>query len=263
MALVNEILNLLAAGPASSSELAARLGVTRQAVHHQLKLLERSGEVERRGKARATRWWRRYEHRFSWPLSNPDGSVPAEHEMWADAWGVIQASLPGLSAGARSALAYGATEVLNNAIDHSGGRVVTLSSQRQSTDLELVIADDGIGALAHVQQRFGLPSPLDAIVHIAKGRQPTDPTRHSGEGLFFTSKIFDHFELDANGHAWKVDNVRHDMTVAPGAAQQGTRVTLQLDLNTTRSPREVFEMSTDPDSLAVTSNLLRVSLADH
>jgi hypothetical protein len=81
--------------------------------------------------------------------------------------------------------------------------------------------------------------------------------------LFFTSKIFDYFELDANGHAWKVDNLRQDMTVAPGVTHKGTRVTLRIDLNTTRSPRMVFELYTDPDSLAVTSNRLRVSLADH
>jgi hypothetical protein len=122
---------------------------------------------------------------------------------------------------------------------------------------------DGIGAFEHVRRGFGLPTHLEAIAHLAKGRQTTDPTRHTGEGIFFTSRIFDRFELDANGFTWTVDNERSDQSVAPSAVRPGARVTLGLDVQTARSPQSVFEQYTDPESLRVSRTRVRVSLADY
>lgn len=184
--------------------------------------------------------------------------------MWSQAWGDIHDVLPTTPSGqAVGILNYGVTEVLNNAIDHSGGTTVRLSSRLHPGELEIVITDDGVGALKHVQDHFGLPSGLDAIAHIAKGQQPTDPARHSGQGLFFTSKAFDRFELDANGHTWTVDNSRGDMAIGRGTSQRGTRVSLLLSLSTTRSIKEVFDRFSDSETYRITKNVLRVSLATH
>ena len=234
-------------------------------MHWHLRKLVESGEVVSTGKARATRWRRRFDFVFTWPLKVPEGeSPPAEHEMWSQAWAEIHIGLPtSPSPQAVGILNYGVTEVLNNAIDHSGGTTVRLSSRVQAHGIEIVITDDGVGALKHVQDHFGLPSGLDAIAHIAKGKQPTDPARHSGQGLFFTSKALDRFELDANGHIWMVDNTRGDTAIGRGTTKTGTRVSLILSLSTTRSIKDVFDRFTDSETHRITKNVLRVSLATH
>ena len=35
-----------------------------------------------------------------------------------------------------------------------------------------------------------------ALFELSKGKFTTDPSRHSGEGVFFTSRMFDDFEID-------------------------------------------------------------------
>lgn len=38
-----------------------------------------------------------------------------------------------------------------------------------------------------------------ALFELAKGKLTTDPSKHTGEGVFFTSRMFDSFEISANG----------------------------------------------------------------
>ena len=147
--------------------------------------------------------------------------------MWREVTDAVPDTLDDATDETRRCLDYGVTEMLNNAIDHSEGSVVTLAIRADDDNVEIVIGDDGIGALQNVRTHFDLANDLEAIVHIAKGRQTTAPAFHSGQGLFFTSKVVDYFNLDSGQQAWKVDNVRDDETVAPGSGQRGTRVTLE------------------------------------
>jgi len=38
---------------------------------------------------------------------------------------------------------------------------------------------------------------MSAIQEILKGKTTTDPERHSGQGIFFTSKMADQFIIDS------------------------------------------------------------------
>src|SRR5690606_39626838 len=60
----------------------------------------------------------------------------------------------------------------------------------------------------HVRAKLELSSRLEALQEISKGKTTTLPDRHTGEGIFFTSKVADHFEITANGLRWEVDNLR-------------------------------------------------------
>ena len=61
------------------------------------------------------------------------------------------------------------------------------------------VQDDGVGVFRRVCEDFGYATPQDAIVQLEKGKLTSDPTRHSGEGLFFSSKAVTRFRLESQG----------------------------------------------------------------
>lgn len=253
------ILQLLTDGPQTSTDLAEQLSISRQAVHVRLVNLEKESLVESSGKGRATRWFlrRQVDTTFAWTID----SEAQEDLMWAD----IKRSpfLDGASEASRKAIVFAVTEMLNNAIDHSSGSVVVANLWRSENKLVIEIADDGIGAFQNVMDFFGLESERDAIAHLSKGKQTTAEHAHSGQGIFFTSKIVERFEIASHESVWLVDNVREDQTIISRQYVKGTSVKMTFDLTSTRNPGSVFSDFTDPETLHFNKTVLHVVLANH
>lgn len=132
-------------------------------------------------------------------------------------------------------------EMLNNAIDHSEGTVVKISFQVTDEKWSFRIEDNGVGVFGKVQKGFHLATPFESIAELSKGKRTTAPARHSGEGIFFTSKSVDHFQLESNGISWEVDNLRNDFSLGQSKVTIGTQVSIDLEANTTRTYIQVFE----------------------
>lgn len=157
-------------------------------------------------------------------------------------WSIVKPKLDLVAGGpAEQILAYAFTEMLNNAIDHSGGAYVDVSAFASEGGLRVMIQDDGRGAFAHLAKGLGLPDNFTAIQELTKGKRTTAPDRHTGEGIFFTSKAVDVFRLSANGIDWTVDNLRNDQAVGMSRVVQGTTVSLELDPATDRDLSELFQ----------------------
>jgi anti-sigma regulatory factor (Ser/Thr protein kinase) len=252
-----QILEFLAGGAHSSGELARALGISRQGVLQHLIRLEQIGLVRRTGLSRATRWERTIEHRFVWDLDR----TLEEDELWR----VVRSSVPELSelgAAAVAILNYAMTEIINNALEHSEGTEVAVHVRRRAERLIFEVADDGVGALTKVRAHFDLPSESEAAFHISKGRQTTAQTGHSGEGLFFTSKLFDRFALRCERHAWLVDNLLGDQAIAAGTGRPGTMVEMELDPSTSLRLRQVFDAYSDVETPGLQRSHIRIHLAD-
>lgn len=144
-------------------------------------------------------------------------------------------------------MTYAFTEMLNNAIDHSAGTHVDVALWRDSTRIAFQISDDGRGVFARVREGLGLESDLHAAAELSKGKRTTWAERHSGEGIFFTSKAVSTFRLSANGIRLTIDNIRGDSALGISAGGQGTTVDASLDLPPPRTLRSVFEEFTDDD----------------
>lgn len=90
---------------------------------------------------------------------------------------------------------YCFTELLNNAIDHSEGTSVVIGVFKPSSDAVItLIRDNGVGIFRKIQEAFSLDDPREAILELAKGKLTTDPARHTGEGIFFSSRCCDDFQ---------------------------------------------------------------------
>jgi anti-sigma regulatory factor (Ser/Thr protein kinase) len=94
-------------------------------------------------------------------------------------------------------------ELLNNAIDHSGGTQVAVSVRQTPTQVQLLVSDDGRGLFDRVRECFAIDDPSLAMLELSKGKLTTVPDRHTGRGLFFTSQLADVFDLHANGTAFQ------------------------------------------------------------
>ena len=85
---------------------------------------------------------------------------------------------------------------------------------------------------------------LHSLQKLSKGKTTTQPEEHSGEGLFFTSKMVSGFRLKANGLAWIVDNELRDQTVESAEPAPGTEVEVQFSASTQTTAEAVFERYT-------------------
>jgi anti-sigma regulatory factor (Ser/Thr protein kinase) len=94
-------------------------------------------------------------------------------------------------------------ELLNNAIDHSEGAHVAVSLRQTPTQVQLLVSDDGRGVFDKIHAAFSLEDPALAMLELSKGKLTSQPERHTGRGLFFTSRLADVFDLHANEHAFQ------------------------------------------------------------
>lgn len=90
---------------------------------------------------------------------------------------------------------YGFTEMLNNVIDHSASPDADCRYSRTYTSIWMTVADHGVGIFEKIQKDFGLADPRSALLELSKGRLTSDKARHTGEGIFFTSRMFDRFSI--------------------------------------------------------------------
>ena len=145
-----------------------------------------------------------------------------------------------LNTAAGRIIRYAFTEMLNNAIDHSGSQRATISWWVDTDQWTFEVRDYGVGAYVKLRDGLQLSSEFEAVQELSKGKRTTDRLRHTGEGIFFTSKAVDLFRLTSSGVRWTVDNLRHDIALGLVAAAEGTSVVCQINPQTDRKLPEVF-----------------------
>ena len=94
----------------------------------------------------------------------------------------------------------------------------------------------------------------------------TDPKRHSGEGIFFTSRMFDHFAILAGGlffdHRCEA-RTGPDWLLEREPTDAGTRVVMELNNHTARTTKKVFDEFSSGDDYGFTKTVVPVDLANY
>lgn len=146
----------------------------------------------------------------------------------------------------KSIFEYAFSEMLNNAIEHSGSEKIRVSVSLVGDTLTFIIDDFGIGVFRNIMKKRGLHSELEAIQELLKGKVTTAPKLHSGEGIFFTSKIGDEFVLDSFGHEFIADNMLKDIFIKKIKGQkQGTKVRFRINTHDRQHLNDVFRKYTN------------------
>jgi excisionase family DNA binding protein len=181
----------------------------------------------------------------AWARTLPISGL-AEDRVWRDLIHDLDHASQPLTP-AMHIMRYAFTEMLNNAIDHSGGTHVQIEWWEVPDNLAFEIRDNGQGIFSHLRDGLALEDHFAAIQELSKGRTTTSPHEHTGEGIFFTSKAVDIFEIAGNGWRWTIDNLRGDQAVGADPARPGTTVSCEIDPATTRHLDQVFDAFTDED----------------
>jgi hypothetical protein len=156
---------------------------------------------------------------------------------------------------------YGFTEMFNNVIDHSEAHYVSLSLSKTATATAVYIQDDGVGVFKKIQAALKLEDERHAALELAKGKFTTNPTRHSGEGIFFTSRIFDEFVIMSGEVLFSHDLYGDGDWIAPSSsASRGTLVRMVLRNDTMRTLKKVFDQFASDDDYEFTKTIVPVKL---
>jgi anti-sigma regulatory factor (Ser/Thr protein kinase) len=142
-------------------------------------------------------------------------------------------------------LIYGFMEIFNNAIEHSQGKNITVIIKQNKIFIEMWIIDDGIGIFTKIKNKFNLLNKEDSLLELSKGKRTTDRSRHSGQGIFFTSKMFDYFMIYSDKIQFISGDNEDSNEIMPTPEEikikTGTLVVMRLLISTTRTTKEIFD----------------------
>lgn len=245
-----------------SKHIGSVFSISPQAVNNHIRRLENEGWLTSSGIGKGKRYFlgdlRKYRSYF------PFSSDLAEDQIWRSHFSFI---FEGLPENIVDICQYGFTEMVNNAIDHSGGEGVYLSIERNSQRIVLYVIDDGEGIFRRIKRLCELPDERQAILELSKGKLTTDPERHTGEGIFFTSRAFDQFEIDSMGLTFSHnDDFDYDFLNESeiSAENVGTLVYMSIQRESERNIQEGFDkFTTGPDEFQFNKTVIPVRLAQY
>ena len=244
-------------GRGVAGRLASEFGLSRQAINVHLQALLHSKQVEAEGSTRAR------VYRLA-TLTETVRSYPREglreDVVWQEVFAPVYAGLP---ENVRDTWHYGVTEMVNNAIDHSGSAQVHVGVRRNAVFTDGWVADDGEGIFLKIQRALNLYDPREAILELAKGKLTTDPANHTGEGIFFASKVFDAFDIRAGRLHFMHDHGTLDALMERPADAPGTLVLMRLANDSPRMAKTVFDEFAAPEEYTFAKTIVPVRLAQY
>ena len=149
--------------------------------------------------------------------------------------------LGNIEAGVKEIIEYGFSEVMNNIISHSEGQMCNIILLKNEGSISLMINDDGVGIFFKLTKHFSLGNNRHSILELSKGKLTTDPVNHTGDGLFFVSRLFDSFILDASGLAWRYNQNLNEWSVVPSKKNKGTSIFLEISNFSNRTLCQVMQ----------------------
>jgi len=240
------ILACAARGGPLASMATTDTGLTRVAVSRRIQKLANSGYLERHGTG-TRQTYSLGAHRFWLAMQEREAIARRGGEMavWEMHLAPLLADLrPNVRGLANTAF----TEMLNNALDHSEAQRVLMGLHLQGAQLQMVVADDGIGIFDKVAKAADLFDTRLAILELAKGKYTTAAAGHSGMGIFVSSRMMDGFAIESCGlrfdpHETRAPLPRFDWLDLAGLFKPGqarTVVRMALALNSPRNSNDVY-----------------------
>jgi anti-sigma regulatory factor (Ser/Thr protein kinase) len=242
----------------TSPEVAAAAGVSRQTAYNWLSRMTAEGLLTKEGNKRSTRYHLNAQRATTYPLEGL-----TENEVWGHERIALRQFDPDIEEMPtfRQVLNFAFTEMVNNAIDHSRGSELRVRWFLKENMLAFEIEDDGIGAFESLRESRGLKDDFEAVGELSKGKQTTDPARHSGLGIFLTSRLVNRFVLAANHLTWTVDTDLDDSAVGwLDRPRHGTLVRCEVLYDTTMTLTAVMSALQDPVTQRLNKTSIRIDL---
>lgn len=238
---------------------AEHFGITRQAVNKHLQRLTSEKALSESGRTRNRSY--ALSPLLEWRMGYQTSPELAEDVVWSNDVRQVIGKLP---SNALDIWHYGFTEMFNNAIDHSGGTEILLRVRKTAMRTEMFLLDNGVGIFRKIQTAMNLLDERHAVLELSKGKLTTDPRNHTGEGIFFTSRMFDSFDILSGGvHFTHQFGDDRDWILEMEQFQTGTVVWMELNNHTARTTRRIFDQYSSGDDLGFNKTVVPVKLAQY
>ncbi|MDX2085053.1 MAG: DUF4325 domain-containing protein [Candidatus Melainabacteria bacterium] len=237
--------------------LSQESGLSRQQINNYLKRWIEEGRLERQGTSRKPRYI----------LKEIQESYEIDLTLYRDESSIfsitVKDSLKALPANIYNILQFAFTEMVNNVIDHSGGTLLRIGLTITATRIQLYIADNGEGIFHRIQRLLGLSSPQQAILKLSPGKFTTDPTRHTGQGIFYTSRMCDLFFICSRSLIFTHHNSNSNDRLSETniKQEQGTIVWMELSRSSTLTSKEIFDRYADEKDYSFSKTEFSMRLA--
>lgn len=229
------------------SAVAAAFEISRQSAHEHIKKLQEEGLIESIGNTKSTSYHFRKLFEESFKIKIEDGL--AEDKVWREKISPLLAPQKPKDT-ILTICQYGFTEMFNNVIDHSEADTCTVNVTYHTRKIEIDIRDNGVGIFNKIKKAYKLEDQRHALLELAKGKLTTDPKHHSGQGVFFTSRVFDKFSIlsgelfytrfDDGDEGWLLEDAKQDI--------KGTSIFLNIDPFSKRTLKEIFDRYSGVDT---------------
>ena len=232
------ILNNVESHPRDISRITAQeFEVTRPAIGRHLRALVDDGFLIATGATKARKYTLQ-----TLTKTRIDFSVDSalqEDVVWRES---VLPLMTDAASNVRDICQYGFTEMFNNIIDHSESDTATVRLIENAARIEIQVHDSGVGIFHKIQRHFQLADPRHALLELSKGKITSDTTNHTGEGIFFTSRMFDEFVISSGTLAFVRLNKDDDWLIEVEERRRlsGTLVSMEINLNATRTMSSVL-----------------------
>lgn len=220
-----------------------QFGFSRQRAHQYIAREIKNGKIIKIGLTNSTRYFLVGGKNIEFSQEITPGL--AEDQIWSK---YVKPMLLNCPENIQQICAYGFTEIYNNAIEHSDGTIIYTELKINDSELTITIIDNGVGIFQKIKNALRLDSIRESLLHLSKGKFTTDPSNHTGEGIFFTSRIFDRFSIFSNDLCYTFEN--EDWFLSPEKNEpfgQGTLIKMVLSLNSKKTPKEVMDKYSDQE----------------
>ena len=257
--IIKTILLEISNGSYNSKKIEQKYKISRQTVQRYIRRLREDDIISRQGTRRNPIYKLIFkEEKHSYKNENLD-----EQLIWSQD---IVPFFKDVNHNTYNKLEYIFCEIFNNAIDHSGGSSINVSCSLSAVSAIISIKDNGIGIFTKLQQALNLPEKRFGILELYKGKLTTDPHSHSGEGIFFSSRIADIFAIFSDdlcfcsGQFNKPDGILFETE----ELKTGTMVLFEVNFTTPTTIKEVFDKFTEhPEHVGFTKTQVPVRMLNY
>jgi Mn-dependent DtxR family transcriptional regulator len=143
--------------------------------------------------------------------------------------------------------AYAFSEMVNNVMDHSEAENLDVFISKNYLHTSVTLIDDGIGIFEKIKEHFSYESLDEARCELFKGKLTTDEKNHSGEGIFFSSRMMDSFFILSSGKIFSTDKYESAREHDADMPSKGTAVVMTLSNFTHRRISDIFDVYSNVD----------------
>ena len=236
------ILEKIAEGnPSVTRAVSETLEINQNTVHSYITEMIEDGVITRKKRGEYELVKKTYEHRLIRANGDLDSDMSAYHQFLGEILRNETKNVQGI-------WEYAFSEMINNVMDHSCASEALIRVIRDSLRTTVILTDNGVGIFRKIREYFNLESLDEAIEELFKGKLTTDSLHHSGEGIFFTSRMMDDFLILSDDKVFCINKYDESTLTDIGMPTAGTLIYMNLSNTSNKTAKEIFDRFSDIDS---------------